>query len=305
MTSEIEVTTTQPSQIVDAELVDEESIPPRLTIGSIGGLILRPPQKKLSYLNTMIYGESGVGKTLLGGMSAFVPEMAPLLVIDIEGGTHTLSHLDTDQILVVPDPDEQRPLKWVDIQKIYDDLYKMRHPFKTVMVDSGTEAQALNIGHLLGYNEKINIAADLPKFEEWNETTTQMRRFFRAFRDLRMNFICTALTYEQPDPRTAKSDNPRMVIRPSFTNKLRSEVPAFFDAVLYMYSKVNGSANTRWIQTDKDNYVSAKCRIPGIKRAIQDPTIERMYDMLIRNPGAVTLDPTTQPADEGMMRKKK
>jgi hypothetical protein len=303
MTSEI--AEVEPAPVVDAELVSEESIPPRLTIGSIGGLTVRPPSKKLSYLNTMIYGESGVGKTLLGGMAAFVPEMSPLLVIDIEGGTHTLSHLDTDQILVVPDPDEQRALRWTDIQKIYDDLYRGRHPFKTVMVDSGTEAQALNIGHLLGYDEKINIAADLPKFDEWNETTTQMRRFFRAFRDLKMHFICTALTYESPDPRSAKSDHPRMIIRPSFTQKLRSEVPAFFDTVLYMYSKVNGPANTRYVQTDKDNYVSAKCRIPGIKRAIQDPTIEGMYDMLIRNPGAVLLDSTTQPEDDSMMMRKK
>src|SRR4249919_3891962 len=129
-----------PAPVVDAELVSEESIPSRLTMTSIGGLRVRPPSKKLSYLNTMIYGESGVGKTLLGGMAAFVEEMAPLLVIDIEGGTHTLAHLDTDQILVVPDPDEQRPLRWTDIQKIYDDLFKMRHPFKTVLVDSGTEA---------------------------------------------------------------------------------------------------------------------------------------------------------------------
>jgi hypothetical protein len=303
MTSEI--AEVEPAQVVDAELVTEEMIPPRLTIGSIGGLTTRQPSKRLSYLNAMIYGESGVGKTLLGGMAAFVPEMAPLLVIDIEGGTHTLSHLDTDQILVVPDPDEQRPLRWTDIQKIYNDLYNGRHPFKTVMVDSGTEAQALNIGHLLGYDGKVNLAADLPKFEEWNETTTHMRRFFRAFRDLRMNFICTALTYESPDPRTAKADNPRMVIRPNFTQKLRSEVPAFFDTVLYMYSKINGEANTRYVQTDKDNYVSAKCRFPGIKRSIKDPTIESLYDMLIRNPGAVLLDPTTQPEDDSMMMRKK
>ena len=305
MTSEI--AEVDPAPVVEAELVSEERIPPRLSIGSIGGLTVRPPQKKLSYLNTMIYGESGVGKTLLGGMAAFVPEMSPLLVIDIEGGSHTLSHLDTDQILVVPDPDEQRPLRWTDIQKVYDDLWRGRHPFKTVMIDSGTEAQALNIGHLLGYDEKIDIAAELPKFEEWNETTTHMRRFFRAFRDLRMNFICTALTYESPDPRTAKTDHPRMITRPSFTQKLRSEVPAFFDAVLYMSSRTVGQANVRYIQTDKDNYVSAKCRIPGIQKEIKNPTIDGMYDMLIRNPGAALLDPTTQPEDDDgtMMRRKK
>jgi hypothetical protein len=200
-----------------------------------------------------------------------------------------------------------RPLIWTDIQKIYDDLWRGRHPFKTVVVDSVTEAQELNKAHLAGYGSQVDIGADLPRFEEWNETTAQMRRFFRAFRDLRMNTICTALAYEDPDPRTAKSENPRMIIRPNLSKKLRGEVPAFFDVVLYMYSKARGSANTRFVQTDKDNYVAAKSRIPGIPLAIQDPTIENLYDMLIRNPGAVTLNPGTMPtSDPGrpMMRRK-
>lgn len=286
---------------VDAEIVPEESAPSRLSLSSIGGLKIRKPQDKLPWLNIMVYGDSGAGKTLLAGTAAYVQELSPVLFVDVEGGTHTLSHFgDTADIDIIPDPEDERTLKWTDIQKIYNDLYNGRHPYKTVVIDSLTEMQKLAMNSILGNDRKMSIDAEgnLPEFKEWHINTEQMRRMVRAFRDLPMNTIFTALADDKADPRTAKSENPRFLKAPSFTKKLAQEIPAFFDLVFYLYSKQRGQQNVRYIQTDKDNSVVAKCRVHGIPMIVEQPDMEVLYDMLIRNPPKLG-EPITQASGDG------
>jgi hypothetical protein len=291
---------------IDTPAVEETegTVPSRLTIGSIGGLKLRTPAKSLPYLNYFVYGPTGAGKTLLAGSSAFVEEMSPVLFIDIEGGTHTLNHFETDQIFVVPDPEAQRPLRWDDLQNIYDDLYRGKHPFKTVVIDSLSECQRLALADGLGAGVgkvEFDEIGKIPEFKEWRVNTEQLRRMVRAFRDLPINTIFTALDGEIEDERS-RSDKPQKLIVPDFPPRLRKEIPAFFDLVFYMYSKARGSVNERFIQTDRDNVVVAKCRIPGVPMHIKSPTMEMLYDLLIRHPGTPIID--SQPTAGGMMKKK-
>lgn len=280
---------TEPIEVVSPDGVTQgKESPSRLSLSSIGGLQIRKPQQRLPYLNIMVYGDSGVGKTLLAGTAAYVKELSPVLFVDVEGGTHTLSHFDdTSDIDVIPDPEaDDRTVRWTDIQKIYNDLYNGRHPYKTVVIDSLTDMQKLAMNHVLGNGTKMDfdVEGNLPQFKDWHINTEQMRRMVRAFRDLPINTIFTALADEKPDPRTAQSENPRMIKNPSFTKKLAQEIPAFFDIVLYMYSKARGSQNVRYIQTDKDNSVVAKCRVQGVPLTVENPNMEALYDMLIRNP---------------------
>lgn len=281
-----------PNRIVD-ESSSLERVPPRLTSTSIGRLQTRSAaSRKTPYFNALIYGDSGVGKTLLVATAALVPEMCPILFLDFEEGYAVLEHLDNDalqNIEMLPGEDAP-PLKWTDVQNIYDFLYRGKHPFKTVVMDTSSEAQAANIGYLLGYEGKVDIDAKLPKFEEWNETTSQMRRMFRGFRDLRMNTIFTAHTYDEPHPSSTK-ENPRVWVRPDFVGKkLRQEAPAFFNMVFYMYAKRVGKENLRYVMADRDETYTAKCRIPGVPKVIDAPTIEGMYDAMIRNPQPSRLD---------------
>ena len=300
---------------IDAEVVepsstkDETNAPARLSLTSIGGLKIRKPQDRLPNLNVMVYGDSGAGKTLLAGTSAFVRELSPVLFIDVEGGTHTLSHFqDNSDIDIIPDPEDKgRTLKWTDIQAIYNDLYTGRHPYRTVVIDSLTEMQKLAMNYVLGNEKKMDfdVEGNLPQFKDWHVNTEQMRRMVRAFRDLPINTIFTALSDDKVDPRTAQSENPRIIKTPSFTKKLAQEIPAFFDMVFYLYSKARGTNNVRYIQTDKDNSVVAKCRVNGIPMTIENPDMEVLYDMLIRNPPAPgeTREAPTAVNANGMKRK--
>lgn len=291
------------SEIVDAEIVEEpqnESVdegegikeesgqPQRLSIDSIGGLKIRKPQESLPHLNFMVYGDSGAGKTMLAGTSAYVKELSPVLFIDVEGGTLTLSQFDQ-----TADIDVVRADKWETMQKVYDELYRGRHPYKTVVIDSLTEMQKLAMSSQLGAGSQLDPGGNTAEFKDWYINTEQMRRLVRAFRDLSMNTIFTALAQATPHPRKPNIE----LVKPDFTKKLANEIPAFFDILFYMYVKtVPQGPNVRLLQTDKTDTVVAKCRVAGVPENLQNPNMDILYDLLIRNPGTT---PTPLRTDAG------
>lgn len=249
--------------------------PTKLSLTSIGGLQTKRPQRENAIVNLLIYGGSGVGKTLLAGTAAMVEEMSPILVIDAEEGELTLGALES----VASKIDIVSLNQWKKLQNIYDDLYDGKHPYKTVVLDSGTEIQQLAMNDVLGTTSRVLDIGITPEFKDWYKNTEQMRRMVRAFRDLPMNTIVTALEMDAEDPRTKV----RMK-RPAFSNKLSAQVPAFFDAVFYMYVKeVKGdAANLRLILTDKTDRVVAKCRVQNVPLVLENPDMPMLYDYLVR-----------------------
>lgn len=270
--------------------VEEIDPPPereRLSMSSIGGLQVRKPQENLPFLNFMVYGESGAGKTLLAGTAAFVEELSPVLFLDVEGGTMTLSQLDS-----TADVDVVRVLKWRTMQDIYDELYRGKHPYKTVVIDSLTEMQKLAMGEILGYGKDLDPGGQIPEFKDWSLNTEQMRRLVRAFRDLEMNTIFTCLAMEQEHPRKKGVS----IKKPALTKKLAEEIPAFFDVLFYLYAAEVSGVNQRYMQTDKNDRIVAKCRVQGIPPLLhpKDIKMESLYDMLVRNPRPATEIPVVE-----------
>lgn len=254
------------------------SAPARLSKESIGGLKIRKPAPENQFINMLIYGGSGVGKTLLGGSAAKVEAMSPILVLDAEEGSMTLNEFAEygDAIDVVP------IRQWKNMQAIYNDLHKGDHPYKTVMIDSGTEVQQLAMNDVLGTSGSVLDVGITPEFKDWYKNTEQIRRMIRAFRDLPMNTIITALEMDSQDPRTK-----RIMKRPAFSNKLAQQVPAFFDTVFYLYVKeVKGDApNARLCLTDKTDSVVAKCRAQDVPLVLENPDMAMIHKYLIKNGG--------------------
>lgn len=252
------------------------SAPARLSKESIGGLKIRKASPENQYINMLIYGGSGVGKTLLAGSAAKVAAMSPILVVDAEEGSMTLNEFDDADIDVVPMQD------WSKMQAIYNDLHKGDHPYKTVVIDSGTEVQQLAMNSVLGTSGSVLDVGITPEFKDWYKNTEQIRRMIRAFRDLPMNTIITALEMDSQDPRTK-----RIMKRPAFSNKLAQQVPAFFDTVFYLYVKeVKGDApNQRLCLTDKTDSVVAKCRAQDVPLVLENPDMAMIHKYLIKNGG--------------------
>ena len=87
----------------------------------LGGLVIQSPDEIKDKFNTLIYGDSGAGKTVLAGSASNVLEMNPVIFVDIEGGTLSLNlYKDIDVVKVDSWTSAIRVKK--DLQK--DSFYK-------------------------------------------------------------------------------------------------------------------------------------------------------------------------------------
>jgi hypothetical protein len=249
-----------------------------LTPTSLGGLKLEKVSDVPPHFNMLIYGRSGVGKTYLSGSSYAVPEMQRVLILDIEGGLLTLKR-------AFPGVERIRVTSWNEVQQVYNALYAGGHGFSTVILDSLTEIQKFNMDEIMKKLIDANQARDedVPSIREWGKNLEQIRRFVRAFRDLPMNVIFTALEREDMDRLK------RPVKLPSLSGKMAQEVAAFLDIVLYLTIKeVTEDGETkqlRVLQSQATESVTAKDRSGLLPPALVGPDMEQLYDLIVRKTG--------------------
>lgn len=243
-----------------------------LTATTLGGLEIIPVQKRTSFMNMLIYGDSGVGKTHLAGSADAVPELRPVLMIDFEGGTESL-------VRHYPDVQQVRVETWKQMQAVYDDLHRSKHDFQTVILDSLTEIQKFNMYGIMEelVTKRPDLDQDVPSVREWGKNLEQMRKFVRGFRDLKMNTIFTALKKEDRNEKTGM-----VTTLPSLSGKLSGEVAAFLDIVGYYYVKRVGSGedavDKRLLLTKKTETVVAKDRTSTLPMIMEDLDMKMMYE---------------------------
>lgn len=253
-----------------------------ITPASIAGIKIQKVSERRPHFNMMVYGDSGVGKTFLAGTSFNVPEMRRVLFIDIEGGTLTLRK-------DFPDIETVRVESWTAMQRLYDALRAGGHGYNTIILDSLTEIQKFNMDQimmkLIESNDERDM--DVPSLREWGKNLEQIRRFVRAFRDLPLNVIFTALRREDKD----RLNRPKNV--PSLSGKMAAEVAAFLDIVLY-YSvrEVDGEdgkkKSLRVLQSVATESTVAKDRSGLLPPVVVDPSMDILYDYIVRKTGGST-----------------
>src|SRR5271154_2411188 len=114
--------------------------PSKLAAETIAGLQLYKPSVE-GFLNILIYGDAGAGKTRLSGSSILVPEMCPVLLWDFEGGTRSLAD-DYSAVDVVRVP------SWKKVDDLYGKLFD-KNPYKTLVCDSLTETQKFSMSEIM------------------------------------------------------------------------------------------------------------------------------------------------------------
>jgi hypothetical protein len=220
-------------------------------------------------INMLVFGEPGTGKTRLAGSAAVVDELSPVLFIDVEGGTLSLRE-------VYPEVEVIRVKNFEQLGSVFEDLRKMKHGYKTVVLDSLTEIQKFGMYHIMkGVTVKDpDRDPDLPGIGEWGKNTEQMRKLVRAFRDLPMNTIFTALAATDVDKKGNKT------IRPSLSGKLAAEVVGFLDIVVYYYLKEVDDIQQRLLLTTRTDEVIAKDRTDRLPPVVQDPSMDLIHQII-------------------------
>jgi hypothetical protein len=251
---------------------------------TIAGLPVLRASDRPKYINALVYGESGVGKTRLLGSADAVPDLRKVLVIDAEGGAMTLDHC-------YPNVDVIRVRTWQQVEGVFAFLEAGNHDYQTTIWDSLTEIQKYNMYAVLGDpSRRDDLDDDVAGMREWGKNLEQMRRFVRRVRDLPMHCLFTALVQEDKDGKTGK-----ILKKPGLPGKLRNEIAAFLDIVLYMYMKevqdpadANKTIQMRMLLTGATEQFIAKDRSNKLPMVMQMPTMQDIFQILNDKPETET-----------------
>ena len=234
---------------------------------------IRPIASTETALKMLVYGPPGAGKTVLAASAADVPQMAPVLFVDIEGGVRSIRDKQVDLL---------RAKSFTEIVQLLEFLRAGKHEYKTVVIDSITEVQKLNMYEIM---RKVMVQdpsrdPDMPSLREYGKNTEQIRKLIRGYRDLtNVHTIFTALASEFKDERTG-------IVKtvPALSGKLASEIPGFLDIVVYLSVAEQNGKEVRVLLTDMTSRILAKHRTPisgiHLPKAIKNPTMAKIYQVV-------------------------
>lgn len=240
-------------------------------------LQVRPPSEIVEFINALVYGEAGVGKTYLGGTAEDDPRMSPVLFVDIEGGLTTIRHRTGIDVVQV------RSMK--GIEDLYNKLYaSIAHEngtasiyYQTIVIDSLTELADLDMRIVMKAAQQQNpekVDVDVPSPREWGKVRNHIRLIVRAFRDLPCHVLYTAHV------GSAQEEGQPTKYFPGFSGKLAKEIPGFMDIVGYLTSDISNEVKVRRLQLLGTRRIVAKDRTAALGDIIENPTLPMLWDMI-------------------------
>ena len=167
----------------------------------------------------LVMGEPGAGKTLLAGTSAEVPELMPLLYLDVDGGVVTNAQYEDI---------DARPITGIkQLETIYDVLDKNRGYYKTVVVDSLSELQKLDMKDIMAEAKKKHpdtTDEEVPDQRAYLKSQVHIRNIVRAYRDLGLHVIF--ITHSKVEDKAGK-----IKILPQLPGQQAAEIAGFLSIV--------------------------------------------------------------------------
>lgn len=261
-------------------------------------LQLRQITAENQFMNILVYGDPGSGKTTLTATAREHPAMSPVLILNFEGGLLSIANLPG---VIAADIRTS-----ADLDEALFGLLQRKNgyeQFKTVVIDSGSEMAAMILREWVSRNmqraEKKgrgnqDRTIDDVQIEDYGKMTAQVRRVFSQFRDLPIHVVITAHAKNVYPPNADQRVTSPMEVRPNFTDNLGTAVMGMVDNVWFMYTGLDeGGVEHRYILTRRQGIYHAKTRGFNFAKAlgpvVQDPHLAAMYELLLRteNPASM------------------
>ena len=272
-----------------------------------------PLTEEVDYLNMLVYGAYGSGKTTLAASAADVNTMADVLMLDVESGAMAIQ--DNSRIIHKDRIDRIRITSFQQMAKVHeflkahcryrddaahlDKLKRLEVKFKgcepediktprkynTVILDSLSELDQLTIYELMGFktdmplNEALeNGDMDVADWGVYRKNNQMLQLITRAYRDLPINVLLICHADRKQD------DQKRMLHAPGLTGKLSGQVQGFVDIVGYL--RVGPLAEGQ-VEASRRLYVQpvgkfdAKNRKASFRESFfENPTMSSIYKAL-------------------------
>jgi hypothetical protein len=253
------------------------------------------------FLNALFYGRHGGGKSTLAASAADVDEMRDVLVVTAEGGdvvyegNPRIRNWELIDVIKVDRIEQfQKVYEWVkahvnfrdrpdkeeQLRKLQDvafphvpDPQRLRR-YRTVIVDSLTEIESMNLAKILGMDDVGFDAGDemeVAGYPQFRKNMHMIQKIVRQFRDLDINFLTICAETWVQDERKAYHYSPRL------TGQLKDIIQGFFDVVGWIVPNqtevdpVTGNPKRRlFVQPQTQPRADAKCRLATYKGAYFD-----------------------------------
>lgn len=270
---------------------------------------ISPIRRTDRYIKQLIYGKHGVGKTTLAATAVDVDIMADVLLIDCESGDLTIQ--DSNRIrqkerimsVKVGDfmtvgriyefvsshchfRDVQTPEATAKIKEIQSWLTGVPETeidhvfrFRTVIIDSLSEAEQYNMTSLMGYTEtELMGGASEDEIEvmgwgEFRKNKLMIEHLVRKFRNLPIHLVCVCAEGYLED------EIKRKAYRPALTGQLSRTIQGPFDVVghLTIGDKDQQGNQPRLFRVKPEKGVDAKCRFSSFQGdGFSDPTMAKI-----------------------------
>ncbi len=237
-------------------------------------------------LNMMIYGIPGSGKTVLASTATLCKEMSPVLYIDVEGGALSMRDFYNKKNIKIV-----RPVVFdVDMERYYSYLVSKKNVFRTVVIDTTTEAQKLSMLTIMNrlYESRPDKVGSQPSLQEWGKNSDAVRKFVRYYKNIpNVNTIFIAHAQEVKDEQSGA-----IVTKPSFSGKLPEELCGFVDIVGRLVETTKRGENDNEVKysnailfkSTNGGYIS-KDRSNRLPYVMHNPTMGQIYELAITRKG--------------------
>jgi hypothetical protein len=212
--------------------------------------------------SAFIFGEYGVGKTILAASATEIEDYAPVLIVDIEGSAAGVGRM-------YPDVDVVSVTSHEMLEDLRVQLLTQEHPYKTVIFDTYNVAQNRAEKFFKAKPENQNN-----RYGAWGDLKDWSISFVREMHHA--PFMAIFIAHSQVDKDEATG---RMITTVKISGSAKTDVPAIPDIIGYLEFVKDEEDNTvRVLRVGRSSGIITKNRfglpdVIGPSEGAEGPTI--------------------------------